>query len=866
MSNAVALSGGGQIAELKAAVCSMLQEAGKLKNEADGYRKSGQLYDCYVSLSSSYYLLKNAGEIVKRLPLMSSECSAAQCTETECRIGDAAEKLQREREALHEQVKRYLDLIPSGKTSDVSEGETSVCKQIVRFQPGSDECANSWFDLIVGVDDAKTKLKTQYINPLLYPNMTPGARATLLYGPPGTGKTLLAKACVNEIQQKSMNNFNILFIAPAAAELKGKYVGETEKLLTNLWMGASALATAVTKETGKRTIAIIFIDEVDALAPSGRGGEGAQAAITASAVNTLLQLMDGFNSPKNVSLICATNFPWALDDAFLRRFSSQILIDLPEQADILRMLKEMLSRHFSARPKPESELEAARTPDCRDTRSTCSMPAPPRPDKFRDEPFKYYLGPYYGDDDSKLEEIADACHQQGFSPSDVARLFNEAVRVAANEAINNIRFFKALNGDGSAYQAETVLGTLRDADKKPVQKVLAQKTIDENGVESIKQVLGPDGKPVMSNEFETTTESRDVYVSTLCLPLTSDKLEFTGAGGKVFPIQLELIRYPEVASITVNGTTYNNYALTPYNIGLTKAAEISDIFVAEVAGGAIEFLIQLNFNFIAKVPAAVAGAAEPSRKTTVQGIPLDQPELDIIKARSKLSQTARASFDAALRTNQIGKKVSATVLLVYSLPPATAGQKGWLGGLWGGKADTRTLDKKLQDAIATPGQVKEWYVGSVSDWRKGAVFDYGKLKQLIHAGQPNGNSGFYPESPATDKPAHSAAAIPAVGTFPAAAAPSQADISLSANVEFTFSTGQPKTDDPSITAIVRNSFFRTWNLNPSHFWDPTKEPKALRSVSSFVEKDVNDLRLYSRGEKEAVLRSRRPGGAPTPAA
>ena len=198
---------------------------------------------------------------------------------------------------------------------------------------------------IVGCEEAKSKLTDTFIKPFEYPNLYKDkTKAILLYGPPGTGKTMLAKAAINELKLKQ-KDVQIHFFAPLAADLKGKYVGDTEKKIKGYFECASQKACEQEIEEGKpfqRHLSILFLDEVEAIATS-RGDETVGASMTSS-VNTLLQMMDGVQSKPNVIVIAATNYPWKLDGAFLRRFQSRILIDLPRQEDISKLILLQFSK------------------------------------------------------------------------------------------------------------------------------------------------------------------------------------------------------------------------------------------------------------------------------------------------------------------------------------------------------------------------------------------------------------------------------------------------------------------------------------------------------------------------------------------
>jgi transitional endoplasmic reticulum ATPase len=145
-------------------------------------------------------------------------------------------------------------------------------------------------------------------------------KGILLYGPPGTGKTLLAKAVANESGAN--------FISIKGPELKTKWVGESERLVRDLFRRAKQVAPT-----------IIFFDEIDALVPKRGGNFGERA--TESIVSQLLTEMSGLEELKGVVVVAATNRPDMIDPALLRpgRIDRQILVPAPDEKARLEILK-----------------------------------------------------------------------------------------------------------------------------------------------------------------------------------------------------------------------------------------------------------------------------------------------------------------------------------------------------------------------------------------------------------------------------------------------------------------------------------------------------------------------------------------------
>lgn len=144
-------------------------------------------------------------------------------------------------------------------------------------------------------------------------------RGVLLAGSPGTGKTLTARALAEEL--------GVNYIAIAAPEVMGKYYGEAEGRLRSIFEKAAASAPC-----------IIFIDEIDSLAPDRAKVEG---EVEKRVVAQLLTLMDGFAQTKGVIVLAATNRPDHLDPALRRpgRFDREIQFRVPDRDGRLEILK-----------------------------------------------------------------------------------------------------------------------------------------------------------------------------------------------------------------------------------------------------------------------------------------------------------------------------------------------------------------------------------------------------------------------------------------------------------------------------------------------------------------------------------------------
>jgi len=180
------------------------------------------------------------------------------------------------------------------------------------------------YEDVGGLDEEVKKIREMVELPLKHPEIferlgIEPPKGVLMHGPPGTGKTMLAKAVANE----SEANF-ILINGP---ELMSKFYGESEKNMRDKF-----------DEAEKSAPAIIFIDEIDAVAPKR---EEAYGEVERRVVSQLLTLMDGLNSRGKVVVIGATNRPNAIDPALRRpgRFDREISISVPDKKGRLSILK-----------------------------------------------------------------------------------------------------------------------------------------------------------------------------------------------------------------------------------------------------------------------------------------------------------------------------------------------------------------------------------------------------------------------------------------------------------------------------------------------------------------------------------------------
>ena len=226
---------------------------------------------------------------------------------------------------------RRIDLVvisthPSGPviindTTDIVVSEESS-KAVQITQEGT--TASITYEDIGGLGDAVARVREMIELPLRHPELfkrlgVEAPKGVLLHGPPGTGKTLLAKAVANET--------NSNFFTIGGPEIMSKYHGESEERLRNVF-----------QEAEKNAPSIIFIDEIDSIAPKR---EEVSGEVERRIVAQLLSLMDGMKSRGKVVVIAATNRVDAIDPALRRpgRFDREIEIGVPNRDGRLEVLQ-----------------------------------------------------------------------------------------------------------------------------------------------------------------------------------------------------------------------------------------------------------------------------------------------------------------------------------------------------------------------------------------------------------------------------------------------------------------------------------------------------------------------------------------------
>lgn len=201
------------------------------------------------------------------------------------------------------------------------------------------------FGEIFGMDDVIQIIRESLILPQKYPQIfqrlcVSPSKSILMYGPPGTGKSMVARAIANET--------SATFLEASCAQLTSRWVGESEKLVQSLFENASSQAPSV-----------VFLDEIDSIATSRETDKSSSIADQRLLNQLLIEIDIVQKNQAMVFIVAATNLPWQLDPAMIRRFNKMVHVKLPDTKTKVQILQKGL-KHASKMSDHEFEALAER--------------------------------------------------------------------------------------------------------------------------------------------------------------------------------------------------------------------------------------------------------------------------------------------------------------------------------------------------------------------------------------------------------------------------------------------------------------------------------------------------------------------------
>ena len=269
----------------------------------------------------------NASPRVRRTPRKKSRAQSNKIPRT-TKYNTSSEKRNRSAYGrVSSKVNSNLKSNQAKRKDDVAD-ENSKFESIVNSEIMHGSAGVTWED-VAGLTLAKHTLQEAVILPMLRPDIFNGIRApskgVLLYGPPGTGKTMLAKAVATES--------NATFFSISASSLTSKWVGESSKLVRALFDLAN-----------KKAPSVVFIDEIDSMLTKRKSSEhnGGRQLKT-----EFLVQFDGARTSErkgHVLIIGATNRPWDLDEAVLRRLAKRVCIPLPDEIARRNIIENLMCK------------------------------------------------------------------------------------------------------------------------------------------------------------------------------------------------------------------------------------------------------------------------------------------------------------------------------------------------------------------------------------------------------------------------------------------------------------------------------------------------------------------------------------------
>jgi SpoVK/Ycf46/Vps4 family AAA+-type ATPase len=220
-----------------------------------------------------------------------------------------------------------------------------------------------------GAKAEKEAIMTGFILPMKFPKLFKPEKAMLLYGTPGGGKTMIAKALMSLVRNEFTaheDKMSLVLYGATPSDFLSTFQGGTEEKINRYYDVLQKRAEGTSKCNDKYNAAnpgiaksFLFIDELEGLASSRQDDKGGKMAST---VPSLLQAIEGVKDTSKVVTIGATNLPWLLDSAILRRFTVKIHVDLPGfQARQSMISTNLINRIFGNKNPTPAEINNLNT-------------------------------------------------------------------------------------------------------------------------------------------------------------------------------------------------------------------------------------------------------------------------------------------------------------------------------------------------------------------------------------------------------------------------------------------------------------------------------------------------------------------------
>lgn len=429
--------------------CDISDQVEKLIDMAKTLKTNGNNYIEHGDIKGALYSYSNCASLLYTIKtLFDNMCSSKEekAEREDMKFVETEEfiyKLDENYQIMLNKVSQLQALLK--KTSNKKNDQDVIsCKEISNVSLSGSDCI--FFNQVIGLEDQKLKIEETFIKPIIYPSLYGElSKGILFYGPPGTGKTLLVKAAVNTLATAYTDNkISVIFFSPTAADLKGKYVGESEKKIKELFVCAHRKACECQsndKDKYNRTfLSVIFIDEIDNV---GASRSNDTTGMMKQTVNALLQAMDGIESSKNVIVMGATNNPWELDSALLRRFTSHIFIDLPKKSNIKKLIEKEIVSYIK---KDYEDITKCADKPNKLVKKTCDSLCKEDPEIDNDhwknelDSFNMKYNVLFSHSDSVLNEISESLAKKMNSNSDINQIMNESFSQIADTVLKSQTF------------------------------------------------------------------------------------------------------------------------------------------------------------------------------------------------------------------------------------------------------------------------------------------------------------------------------------------------------------------------------------------------------------------------------------------